>query len=65
MTGFMLAIYHFLIASGGVLSVTFPLQRLSTSTGWNHPSYSVGLTAKIDVTLRESGVTQVTSFQEI
>ncbi len=45
--------------------MTFPLQRLSTSTGSKEPSYSVGFTAKIEVTFSLSGVDSVASLQEI
>jgi hypothetical protein len=57
--------YHFLIASGGVSFVTTPLQRLSTSTSLNDPSYSVGFTAKIEVIFSLSGVDSVASFHDI
>lgn len=61
----LVARYHFLIASNGVDSVTFPLQRLSTSTDLRDPSYSVGFTANIEVTRNLSGVDSVASLQDI
>ena len=57
--------YPFFRDSGGVFSVTRPLQRESTSISLREPSYSVGFTAKIEVTRSLSGVDSLANLQEI